>query len=122
MKKFYEKHRQLIKQIELYESLLSNTNIEAINILSFVKKEIEQILFDLDYENKSNQSNNPLSAREMQVIELVINGEPNKEIAFQLNISPKTVQFHLKSIFNKLDVSSRTQAATEVLKRKLITK
>ena len=55
--------------------------------------------------------NGSLSSRELAVLELIAAGRSNKETAEQLYISTGTVKNHLKSIYRKLDVSSRTQAA-----------
>jgi DNA-binding NarL/FixJ family response regulator len=46
------------------------------------------------------------------VLNLLAAGLGNKEIAWQLKISEHTVKFHVTSIFNKLNVSSRTEAVT----------
>jgi DNA-binding NarL/FixJ family response regulator len=52
-----------------------------------------------------------LSAREREVLELLVQGLPNKLIARRLEISDKTVKSHLTRIFRELDVTDRTQAA-----------
>src|SRR3954469_9658505 len=52
-----------------------------------------------------------LSAREREVLELLVQGLPNKLIARRLQISDKTVKSHLTRIFRELDVTDRTQAA-----------
>jgi DNA-binding NarL/FixJ family response regulator len=52
-----------------------------------------------------------LSAREAEVLGLLVEGLPNKLIARRLEISEKTVKAHLTSIFRSLDVTDRTQAA-----------
>lgn len=57
----------------------------------------------------------PLSPREAQVLSLVARGLTNKEIAYRLGISERTVQFHLNSIFNKSDTHSRTEAVAKLL-------
>ena len=54
-----------------------------------------------------------LSKRELEVIELVANGNTNREIAAQLFLSVRTVDRHVSRIFDKLDVSSRAAAASE---------
>ena len=51
-----------------------------------------------------------LTAREHDVLALVADGLPNREIAHALVISEHTVKFHLASIFGKLGVSTRTEA------------
>ena len=50
-----------------------------------------------------------LSDRESEVIELLMQGKSNKQIASSLNISIRTVEFHLKNIYEKFQVSSRTE-------------
>jgi len=52
----------------------------------------------------------PLSEREIEVLELIAQGKTNKEIAAQLIISPGTVKAHSSSIYRKLDVANRTEA------------
>jgi two-component system nitrate/nitrite response regulator NarL len=58
-----------------------------------------------------------LSPRENQIACLIGNGQSNKEIAFRLNISRRTVKAHLSSIFQKLNVSNRLQLALSVAEK-----
>jgi DNA-binding NarL/FixJ family response regulator len=60
---------------------------------------------------------NRLSPRELQVLTLAADGLTNKEIAFRLSVSERTIQFHMNSIFNKADVASRTEAVVLAMKR-----
>jgi DNA-binding CsgD family transcriptional regulator len=53
---------------------------------------------------------NPLSAREIEVLQMVADGLTSKQIGKQLFLSPKTVNYHLTSVFNKLGADSRAQA------------
>ena len=69
---------------------------------------------------KSGDDNpNQLSVRELEVLKLLAKGMVNKEIAGTLFISEKTVKNHISSIFRKLDVQDRTQAAVYALKHHL---
>jgi two-component system NarL family response regulator len=61
-----------------------------------------------------------LSAREVQVLELIVAGLANKQIAYTLNIAEYTVKNHVKSILDKLAVQDRTQAATAAIQRGII--
>jgi two-component system NarL family response regulator len=61
-----------------------------------------------------------LSAREVQVLELIVQGLPNKQIAYTLNIAEHTVKNHVKNILSKLGVQDRTQAATVAIQRGII--
>lgn len=61
-----------------------------------------------------------LSTREIEVLELVARGTSNKEIAKQLWVSETTVKSHMLHIFDKLGVTDRTAAVTAALKRGII--
>jgi DNA-binding NarL/FixJ family response regulator len=62
-----------------------------------------------------------LTAREVDVLELVAQGLSNKGIAVRLGISDQTVKFHLASIAGKLGAMNRTDAVRRAVKRGLIT-
>jgi DNA-binding NarL/FixJ family response regulator len=61
-----------------------------------------------------------LTRREMEVLKLVAKGMFNKEIADKLSISEKTVKNHVSSIFKKINVSDRTQAAVYAIKNNYV--
>ncbi len=62
----------------------------------------------------------PLTSRELEVVNLVARGASNREIARNLHISEATVKTYLTRIFEKLDVADRTSAVTTALERRLI--
>ena len=61
-----------------------------------------------------------LSAREIEILELIAKGLRNKEIAGALGIGQETVQTHIKRLFVKLHVSDRTAAVTVALSRGIV--
>ena len=62
----------------------------------------------------------PLTGREVQVLELLAEGLPNKAIATRLGISDQTVKFHVASIAGKLGAANRTDAVRRAVRRGLI--
>ena len=62
-----------------------------------------------------------LTPREVQVLELLAEGLPNKAIAARLNISDQTVKFHVSAISGKLGAANRTDAVRRAVRRGLIT-
>jgi DNA-binding NarL/FixJ family response regulator len=62
-----------------------------------------------------------LTAREVQVLELLAEGLSNKAIADRLDISDQTVKFHVASISGKLGATNRTDAVRRAVRRGLIT-
>jgi len=61
-----------------------------------------------------------LTKREIEVLTLVIEGKSSKEVAEQLFVSKRTVDFHLANIYDKLNVTNRVQAFREATRRGLI--
>lgn len=61
-----------------------------------------------------------LTPTETNVLQMIVGGMSNKEIAFALDVSENTVKTHNKNIFGKIGVSDRTSAATVAIKRGLV--
>jgi two-component system, NarL family, response regulator YdfI len=62
----------------------------------------------------------PLSDRELEVLDLLAEGLSNKLVAHRLGISEHTVKTHVTSIFGKLGVASRTEAVSQAIRRGLV--
>ena len=65
-------------------------------------------------------SGQELTGRELEVLERIVRGRANKEIASDLNISEATVKTHINNLLSKLGVTDRTQAATAALQRGIV--
>ncbi len=70
--------------------------------------------------SKSKKDKSQLSKRETEVLQAVTRGLSNQEIAAELIISVNTVRVHLRNIFAKLEVQSRTEASTKAMQAGLI--
>jgi len=62
-----------------------------------------------------------LTERELEVLRRIVAGRSNKEIAADLSVSEGTVKFHVNNVLGKLGVAARTQAATEAIRRGIVT-
>ena len=85
----------------------------------FIPDEIEQQLEQLASENRKNKELYHLSERQSEILSLLYAGKTNREIATLLSISPDTVKFHQKGIYQVLEVSgmgSRAQAIEKAVK------
>ena len=71
--------------------------------------------------DEEDEPQEALTPREVQVLELLAEGLPNKAIAARLNISDQTVKFHVSAICGKLGAANRTDAVRRAVRRGLIT-
>ncbi len=72
-------------------------------------------------QSRADYLHESLTAREKEVLRLLARGLRNKEIAARLQVSERTVNFHLANIYQKLNVSGRTEALSKALEQGLIT-
>lgn len=91
--------------------------VKAIRAVAAGKKYIPQDVADVLTENFGREE---LTASEQKILQMIVAGKANKQIAFDLNVSENTVKTHVKNIFDKLNVSDRTSAATSAIKRGLV--
>jgi DNA-binding NarL/FixJ family response regulator len=77
--------------------------------------------FDTSSERRRQDLIEPLSARELDVLRLIVRGMSNKQIAAELVITEHTVKFHIRAILAKLGAANRTEAVTLALQKGLVT-
>lgn len=75
--------------------------------------------FIRDFSNISKIDSFNLTSREMEILQLLVDGMSFKKIAEKLFISPYTVHSHIKRIYEKLHVHSKSEAVSKVLKNKM---
>ena len=104
----------LVAQARAYERALPPDNYPARAAVSTLGELARQALNDardlLAVLENAPSLDHSLSPREIEVLGLAARGLTNKEIAYRLGISERTVQFHMNSIFNKTGTNSRTEA------------
>jgi LuxR family maltose regulon positive regulatory protein len=82
----------------------------VIHLLSHFEAEPQAVAAAQGKDSPTGNLVEPLSPRELEILQLIAQGKTNKEIARQLIISPGTVKAHTASIYRKLDVANRTEA------------
>ena len=87
-----------------------------------IKKYFEQIFNEYFFESKTIETSEVLhlTKREKEVSEFVARGFTNNEVSSALEISIKTVEFHLSSVIRKTETSNRTEAMSYLIKNDLI--
>jgi len=103
-------------------SVLKKAIYTVYNGESFIEPELAPLMkIRLEEKNTAGKSIiDSLTKREIEVLKLLAEGLFNKEIAFTLDISEKTVKNHVSNIFKKINVSDRTQAAVFAIKHNLV--
>ncbi len=80
-----------------------------------------RLLSQFSRQARSSHPYDALTAREQEVLRLLARGLRNKEMAARLHVSERTINFHLANIYQKLNVSGRTEALSKALEQGLIT-
>jgi DNA-binding NarL/FixJ family response regulator len=80
---------------------------------------IARKVLEVFHKESAAEEENQLSSREKEVLQLLVEGHSHKAIAERLFISPHTVRTHLKNIYEKLHVHSKSEAAVKAVKRRL---
>ena len=115
---------ELVKRAKAYERALPANNYAAraaVAALTRLAKQAQSEAVSLADSLQSQPSTeHPFSPREHEVLTLAADGLTNKEIAYRLGISERTVQFHINSIFNKTATNSRTEVVALALKNNWI--
>ena len=91
--------------------------VKAIRVVNAGRKYIPSEIANILSEHLGQEE---LTPAERKILQKIVKGQSNKEIAYNLEISENTVKTHVKNIFDKLDVSDRTSAATLAIKRGLV--
>ena len=100
-----------IREVSAGESVLHPT----------IARKVLNRFTNITSETQKQKTQNILTEREIEVLQLATQGSSNQEIADSLFLSLRTVQSHLNHIFNKLQVSSRTEAVVRALKEGWVT-
>jgi len=100
--------------------LKSTPKDELLKSIRTVAKGRNYIPSDVAGAVAENLGQEELTPRELEVLELVRDGNENKEIADRLTISETTVNFHIRNIVDKLQAKDRTHAVTLALRRGLL--
>lgn len=91
--------------------------VKAVRVVRAGKKYIPSVIAAVLSENIGQEE---LTNSEQRILQMIVGGMSNKEIAFALDISENTVKTHIKNIFDKIGVSDRTSAATLAIRRGLV--
>jgi len=110
----------MVEQAQAYERALPADNYAARAVVAALAKlarqaQSEAVSLAESFHSQST-TEHPFSPREHEVLTLAADGLTNKEIAYRLGISERTVQFHINSIFNKTTTNSRTEAVALALR------
>ncbi|MGL6338701.1 MAG: response regulator [Waterburya sp.] len=111
-----------VKGIDFNKLLMAIATVEegAIYLDAQIAQKIVNCLQPKPTKPNNCDPKEQLSQRELEVLELIVEGYSNPEIARQLNLSLNTIKSYVRSIMNKLMVSDRVQAAVTALRSGLV--
>ena len=103
---------------EVPETILEAVHGVARGEKGWVSRRVAAVMSD--WTQTDELSGNNLTRRELDVLKWVVKGKTNQEIGMELGISQKTVEKHLESVFTKLKVTSRVEAAVLAVQEKWV--
>jgi DNA-binding NarL/FixJ family response regulator len=112
--------RALLPRDAAADAILAAIEAAANGLAVIDPLELEGLLGAPGAAEPPDSGGSALTPRESEVLRLLAEGAPNKEIAWKLGISEHTVKFHVASVMGKLNASSRTEAVAKGLRRGLI--
>ncbi len=112
----------LKEAIKIYKDygISANFYLLPLKSLSLIKKLDNTLYTALSEETSPKESDNLLTDREKEIIELISLGKSNEEISQDLFISVGTIKWHINHIFSKLDVKNRIQAVEKAKRMKIL--
>ncbi len=105
----------VIRQVTQGYYVVDDTLLDEEGIGDWLLKEFKR--FGGEVFAEQDEFLSPLTPREMEILELVVQGMSNRSIAYRLGISHQTVKNHMTAILRKLGVAGRTEAAVRALRR-----
>ena len=102
------------------EQLIQAVHLVATGNMVFDPQVVVALAEELTRSREREERGDVLTAREIEVLQLLAFGHSNRDIAARLDISAETVKTHLEHIFRKLGTSDRTAAVAEALRRRVI--
>lgn len=100
--------------------LKSSLRRELLSAIRTVHKGQRHLHPDVAQEIALHAIQDALSAREVEILQMIAGGQSNKQVAWRLGVAEETVKSNIKSIFSKLNVSDRTHAVTTAARRGII--
>ncbi len=101
----------MLSQESSAEELAAAVQALDLGLVVGAPKMIETLLEQLPVSNPEITLEEDLTARELEVLQGLVDGLANKQIALELGISEHTIKFHVSSIYSKLNAANRTEAA-----------
>ena len=105
---YLTKNATSVKLIKAIDEVLSGGAPMSMNIAKMVVQSFERAPDTI------------LTPRETEVLQLLAKGRSNKSIAIQFEISPNTIKYHVKNIYDKLQVHNREDAIKKATQKKFI--
>lgn len=100
--------------------LKSSLRRELLGAIRTVHKGQRHLHPDVAHEIAIHAIEDPLSPREVEILQMIAAGHANKQVAWRLGVTEETIKSNIKSIFSKLNVSDRTHAVTTAARRGII--